>query len=53
MSVPTARKNWNQCKRWFVCFKTLQPVFTLEQRNKFAIAAAQDTNATNLTQTWN
>jgi hypothetical protein len=47
MSVPTARKNWNQCKCRFVRFKALQPVFALEQRNKFAIATAQDTNAAN------
>ena len=49
MSVPTARKNWNQCQRWFICFKALQSVFALEQCNKFAIATAQDTNATNFT----
>jgi hypothetical protein len=49
MSVPTARKNWNQSQRWFICFKALQSVFALEQCDKFAIAAAQDTNATNFT----
>jgi hypothetical protein len=49
MSVPTARKNWNQCKRWLICFKALQPVLALEQCDKFAIAAAQDTNAPNFT----
>jgi hypothetical protein len=53
MSVPTARENWNQCKRRFVSFKALQPVFALEERNKFAITTAQDTNATNFTQSRN
>jgi hypothetical protein len=53
MSVPTARKNRNQCERWFIRLKALQPVFALEQSDQFAVAAAQDTNATNFTQTWN
>jgi hypothetical protein len=53
MSVPTARKNRDQGKSRFVSLKALQSVFALEQRHKFAIATAQDTNATNFTQTWN
>ncbi|CAB5045785.1 unannotated protein [freshwater metagenome] len=49
MSVPTARKNRNQCERRFVRFKTLQSVFALEQCNKFSVTASQNTNTPDFT----
>ena len=53
ISVPTARKNWNQCQCRLVCFKSLQAVLALEQSNQNIVAATQDTNATNFAKTWN